>query len=84
MFVKRSLKSQNPDSHCNQVKKKKKKKKEKGLAMEIVESKKEGEPLWSTIPRCKELLSKKKKKEKKTWIFETVRRRDRNGIEPRI
>lgn len=45
VFVKRSLKSQNPDSHCNQVKKKKKKKKEKGLVMEIVESKKEGEPL---------------------------------------
>lgn len=62
VFVKRSLKSQNPDSHCNQVKKKKKK--EKGLAMEIGERKKEGEPLWSTIPRCKELLSKKKKKEK--------------------
>lgn len=45
------------------------------------ERKKEGQPLWSTIPRCKELHSKKKKKgKKKNWIFETVRRGDRNGI----
>lgn len=47
VFVKRSLKSQNPDGHCDQAGKKKK---TKGVATEIGENKKE---TWSIFTRCR-------------------------------
>lgn len=62
VFVKRSLKSQNPYSHCNQVKKKKKK--EKGLAMEIGERKNENrcDQLSLAAKNCFQKRKRKKKK----------------------